>query len=48
MLETMMVSSGSVMYVMRQSGTWVLGKDRNRDDLVQIDKMRLEICRKLR
>lgn len=39
MLETMMVSSGSVMYVMAGSrDTWGAGKDRKPDDLVQIDK----------
>ena len=36
MLETMMVSSGSGMYVM--ADTWGAGKDRKPDDLVQIDK----------
>ena len=38
MLETMMVSSGSVMYVMAAVGILGAGKDRKPDDLVQIDK----------
>ena len=48
MLETMMVSSGSVMYVMAAVGILgVLAKIVNRMTLYRLIK-RLEICRKVR
>ena len=47
MLETMMVSSGSVMYVMAAGGsTWGAGKDRKPDDLYRLIKAAGNIAEK--